>query len=69
MPNRDEVKGKIDQAAGTVKEHVGRATGDGDLEARGAAQKAGGDIREGFGEAKRKVGEVVKDIGDSIKKS
>ncbi len=58
LPNEDEVKGKFDQAKGSVKETVGRATNDRDLETEGQADKAGGDIREGFGTARRKVGDA-----------
>ena len=53
---------------GSVKETVGRATDDRDLETEGQADKAGGNIREGFGTARRKVGEAVEDIGDAIRK-
>jgi len=35
-PNKDEIRGKIDEAAGTVKENIGRARGDVDLENEGA---------------------------------
>ena len=38
-PNDDEIRGKIDQASGTVKEHIGRASGDVDLEDEGAGQR------------------------------
>lgn len=68
LPNEDEVKGKFDQAKGSVKETVGRVTNDRDLETEGQADQAGGDIREGFGTARRKVGEAIEDIGDSIRK-
>ncbi|MFZ0063469.1 MAG: CsbD family protein [Pyrinomonadaceae bacterium] len=68
LPNRDELEGKFDQAKGAVKENVGKALNDRDLEAEGDADRAGGNIREGFGTAKRKVGEAVEDIGDAIKK-
>jgi len=68
LPNEDEVKGKFDQAKGSVKETVGRVTNDRDLETEGQADKAGGDLREGFGTARRKVGETIEDIGDSIGK-
>ena len=67
IPNKDEVKGKFDQAKGSVKEEVGRATGDGELESEGIADRAGGNIREGFGTARRKVGEAIEDAGDAIK--
>ena len=68
LPNRDEVEGKFDQAKGAVKENVGKALNDRDLEAEGGADRAGGNIQEGFGTAKRKVGEAVEDIGDAIKR-
>lgn len=68
LPNKDEVEGKFDQAKGAVKENIGRATGDRNLEDRGAADRAGGKVQEGFGTAKRKVGDAIKDVGDSIRK-
>jgi uncharacterized protein YjbJ (UPF0337 family) len=68
LPNNDEVKGKFDQAKGTVKETVGRAVDDRELENEGQADRASGNIREGFGTARRKVGETIEDIGDAIRK-
>jgi uncharacterized protein YjbJ (UPF0337 family) len=68
IPNKDEVEGKFDQAKGRVKEEIGHATGDRDLEGEGIADRAGGNIREGFGTARRKVGEAIEDAGDAIKK-
>ena len=68
LPNNDEVKGKLDQAKGAAKETVGRAIDDRELENEGQADRAGGNIREGLGTARRKVGEAVEDIGDAIRK-
>jgi uncharacterized protein YjbJ (UPF0337 family) len=68
LPNRDEVKGKLDQAKGSVKETVGRVTNDPDLEAEGDADRTKGKVQEGFGTAKRKVGEAIEDIGRSVRK-
>ena len=68
MPNNDEVQGKFDQLKGKVKQGVGNATGDVELHDEGVADEAGGELREGYGTAKRKVGEAVKDLGDAIKK-
>ena len=68
LPNRDELAGKYDQAKGSVKETVGRTINDRDLEAEGDADRAGGKVREGFGKAKRKVGEAVEDLGEAIGK-
>jgi len=66
LPNRDEVEGKWDQAKGKVKESVGRAIDDDELEAEGRADHAGGKVEEGFGKARRKVGDAIEDIGDAI---
>ncbi|MBA2503981.1 MAG: CsbD family protein [Pyrinomonadaceae bacterium] len=67
-PNRDEMEGKWDKTKGAVKENVGRAIGDRDMEDEGAADRASGNVQEGFGEAKRKIGDTVKDVGDAIRK-
>ncbi|HLM57309.1 MAG TPA: CsbD family protein [Pyrinomonadaceae bacterium] len=67
-PNKDEVEGKYEQAKGSVKEGVGRITGDDDLEAEGAGDKLKGDIQEGWGGTKRKVGDMLDHAGDAIKK-
>jgi uncharacterized protein YjbJ (UPF0337 family) len=66
IPNKDEVAGKWDQAKGSVKENVGRAIDDEELETEGQADRAGGNVREGFGTARRKVGETIEDLGDKI---
>ena len=68
LPNKDEIEGKFDQAKGSVKETVGRAIDDRDLEAEGSGDRAGGKVQEGFGTARRKVGETIEDIGDAIGK-
>jgi uncharacterized protein YjbJ (UPF0337 family) len=62
------MEGKWDQAKGSVKEGVGKAIDDPDLEAEGDADRVGGKAQEGFGKAKRKVGEFVEDVGDAIKR-
>ncbi|MFN2493979.1 MAG: CsbD family protein [Pyrinomonadaceae bacterium] len=68
LPNKDEIKGKFDQAKGTTKETVGRTINDRDLENEGLDDRTGGKIREGFGTARRKVGEAVEDVGESLRK-
>lgn len=67
MWNKDEVKGKSERVGGRIKEEIGRATGDEQLEGEGLADQATGNVREGFGTARRKVGEAVKDLGDKLK--
>jgi len=64
--NEDEVKGKMDQASGTVKENVGRAMGDQVLEEKGADQRASGKMEAGFGKARRKVGEALTEVAKKV---
>jgi uncharacterized protein YjbJ (UPF0337 family) len=47
-----EVKGKLEQVKGAVKEGFGALTGDRSTEIEGKAERAKGAIREGFGKAK-----------------
>ena len=68
MQNNDELKGKFDQLKGKVKQGVGNTTGDADLHDEGVADRASGEVQEGFGTARRKVGEAIDDIGDAIKR-
>lgn len=67
MPNDDEIKGKLNQAKGNIKQGVGKATGNERLQDEGVADEASGEVQEGYGTAKRKVGDAVKDLGDRIK--
>jgi uncharacterized protein YjbJ (UPF0337 family) len=67
-PNRDELEGKWDQAKGAVKENVGRAFDNEEMEQEGQIDRAKGNIKEGFGTTRRKIGETVEDLGDSIKR-
>src|ERR1700754_3903433 len=65
--NKDELEGKWDKAKGTVKENVGRAINDRDMEQEGVGDQAKGNVQEGFGKARRNIGEAVEDLGDKIK--
>ncbi len=66
MCNKDEIRGKGKQAAGSVKDKVGEWTEDPDLEAEGEAQRSEGEAQEKFGEGRRKVGEKIREAGDKI---
>jgi uncharacterized protein YjbJ (UPF0337 family) len=41
---------------------------DRELENEGTADRVSGNVKEGFGKARRKVGEAVEDLGDEIKR-
>lgn len=55
MVNKDQVKGVAKQVKGSVKETVGKATGNRRTEAEGAVEKTAGKVQKGFGDAKEKV--------------
>ena len=53
---KDKAKGKFHEVKGKVKEKVGRATNNPDLEAEGQAEKIGGKIRKKIGQVKKVLG-------------
>jgi uncharacterized protein YjbJ (UPF0337 family) len=59
LMNKDQVKGRIEEAKGKVKEATGVVLDDKDLEAEGNVQKNIGKVRSGFGDLKE-------DLKDSI---
>lgn len=66
MKYEDEIKGKGKQVKGAVKEELGKLTGNRELEDSGTADRVEGDVQEGFGKTKRKIGEAVEDLGKKI---
>lgn len=66
--NRDEAHGKTDQLKGKVKQAAGDLTDDERLHDEGVADEAAGKVQEGFGKGRRKVGEALEDLGDTLKR-
>lgn len=66
--NRDEVKGRTDQVRGKIKQAAGDLMDDDRLRDEGVADEAAGEVQEGFGRGRRKVGEAIEDIGENIKR-
>ena len=58
--NRDQVKGRADEASGKVKEVVGKAIGNKTLEAKGNVQKNVGAVQASVGDAKRDMKKSLK---------
>jgi uncharacterized protein YjbJ (UPF0337 family) len=58
----DKAKGYANQAIGKVKEGVGRATSNPDLEAEGDAQQVKGHVQVGVGKVKDAAKEGAKTI-------
>ncbi len=53
--NKDQVKGRTSTVTGKIKEGVGKATNDKDLEDQGTAEKVGGKVRSAFGDVKEDI--------------
>jgi uncharacterized protein YjbJ (UPF0337 family) len=65
--NRDELDGKTEKVKGRAKQAWGDVTNNEQLHDQGVADEAAGNVQEGFGKARRKVGETLDDIADKIK--
>ena len=59
--DKDRVEGAAKQAKGTIKEAVGKVTGDAKTEAEGKADKAEGKVQNTVGGIKDKAREVLDD--------
>jgi uncharacterized protein YjbJ (UPF0337 family) len=57
--NKDQVKGRVEQAKGSVKETAGKAVGNTKLQNEGAVDKAVGKAQAGYGDAKEKVKDAI----------
>jgi uncharacterized protein YjbJ (UPF0337 family) len=58
--NKDQVKGRVEQAKGKVKEVTGDVMDDKSLEVEGNIQKNVGKAQTGFGNLKEEVKEEIK---------
>jgi uncharacterized protein YjbJ (UPF0337 family) len=66
--NKDELDGKTDQVKGKAKQAWGDVTDNERLHDEGVADEASGEVQEGFGRGRRKVGEAIEDIGEDLKR-
>ena len=66
--NKDEAQGKARNLKGRAKEAAGVLTGNKQLESEGANDRAAGALQDAAGKARRKVGQVLENIGKSVKK-
>ena len=66
--NRDETKGRAEQVKGNLKQAAGKLLDDEKLHDEGVVDEAAGEVQEGFGRGRRKVGEALNDLGDRLKR-
>jgi len=59
MADKDRIEGSGNQAKGSLKEGVGKVTGDQSMQAEGKADKAGGKIQNAVGGLKDKARDML----------
>lgn len=62
--NKDTIDGNLKQVKGSVKEALGKVTGNKRLEVEGATEKVAGKVQEGVG----KTRDAAKDVADKFRK-
>jgi uncharacterized protein YjbJ (UPF0337 family) len=58
--NKDQAKGRIEEAKGKVKEVAGNLVGNDDLELKGKIQKSGGKVQAAYGDLKEDIKDASK---------
>jgi len=58
--NKNQIKGRADEAKGKIKEVTGKVTGDKSMEYKGKAEKHGGKTEAAYGDLKRDVKKATK---------
>jgi uncharacterized protein YjbJ (UPF0337 family) len=59
--NKDQIKGKVEQIKGEVKERIGGASKDRSTQGEGFVEKKKGEVREGYGNLKEDLERERKD--------
>jgi uncharacterized protein YjbJ (UPF0337 family) len=57
MTNEQQREGKLEQARGTIKENVGRAIDNEQMEIEGKVDQGKGEMREGVGDVREEIDE------------
>jgi uncharacterized protein YjbJ (UPF0337 family) len=58
--NKDQVKGRVEQAKGSVKEAAGKVVGNENLKAEGKLDKAAGKTQATYGDLKEDAKDAIK---------
>ena len=60
--NKDQVKGRVEQSSGKVKELAGKLVGNDKLRTEGAAEQVKGKVQAGYGDAKENAKDTAKKV-------
>ena len=64
--NKDQVKGRVEQTTGKVKEAAGKLVGNDRLRTEGAADQVKGKVQAGYGDAKENAKDKAKKVIDKL---
>ncbi|HEY9065345.1 MAG TPA: CsbD family protein [Burkholderiaceae bacterium] len=67
--NKDQVKGRVEQAKGAMKEATGKVVRNRSLEAEGKIDKTTGRARADYGDLKEDVRDAARDAAKSVERS
>ena len=62
MGNEDQAEGKFEQVRGDLKENLGDAIGNEQMENEGKLDQAKGNVREGMGDVREGIDNAVDDL-------
>lgn len=57
--NKDQVKGRVEQTSGKVKEVAGKLVGNDRLQSEGMAEQVKGKVQAGYGDAKENAKDKI----------
>lgn len=60
--NKDQVKGRVKEAGGTIKQVTGKIVGNEKLEEKGRIEKIAGKVQAGYGDIKRDIKSDLKKV-------
>jgi len=66
--NKDQVKGRVTEAKGRIKELAGKIVGNEKLEAKGSAQKIAGKAEATYGDIKTDVKDATIELKKDLRK-
>lgn len=64
--NKDQVKGRVEQTTGKVKEAAGKLVGNDRLQTEGMADQVKGKVQAGYGDARENLKDKAKKIIDKM---
>jgi uncharacterized protein YjbJ (UPF0337 family) len=64
--NKDQVKGRVEQNTGRVKEVAGKLVGNDRMRTEGVAEQVKGKVQAGYGDAKENAKDRVRKVIDGL---